>query len=94
MSWLPGKSFQPSLMFAGKTRAYLSGAPLYGKPLPLPTNINIGWKGLPGTKALAHYVNLYINAIKRFLGSAPVFLTPIKDFNIPDVFSNWREMLA
>jgi hypothetical protein len=27
----------------------LSGAPLYGRLLALPTNIRQGWKGLPGT---------------------------------------------
>ncbi len=41
-------------MFPGKadpySSEYLSGAPLLGKLLALPTNIRLGWKGLPGTK--------------------------------------------
>jgi hypothetical protein len=32
-----------------------SGAPLYGRLLALPTNIRLGWKGLPGRNALAYY---------------------------------------
>jgi len=32
---------------------HLSGAPLYGRLLALPSNIAIGWKGLLGTKTLA-----------------------------------------
>jgi hypothetical protein len=58
---VPGKPFKPSLMFAGKARAYpseaLSGAPFSGRPLALPTNIGIGWKGLPMTYILAYYEN-------------------------------------
>ncbi len=49
--FVPGKPFQPSLMFAGKAIAYPSeapsGAPLYGRLLASPTNIRLGWKGLP-----------------------------------------------
>jgi hypothetical protein len=42
-------------MFAGKVGAYPSeGAPLLGRILALPTNIRLGWKGLPGTNALAY----------------------------------------
>ncbi len=37
---------------------HLLGAPLQGRPLALPTNIRLGWKGLPGTNTLAHYKNL------------------------------------
>jgi len=48
-------------MFMGKAGAYpwkhLSGAPLYGRPLPLPTNTRLGWTGLPGTNTLAYYEN-------------------------------------
>ncbi len=59
--FVPGKPFQPNLMFAGKARAYpseaLSGAPLYGKLLALPANIRLGWKGLPGTNTQAYYEN-------------------------------------
>jgi hypothetical protein len=49
-------------MFAGKARILpkwrnLQGAPLKGRFLALPTNIRLGWKGLPGTNTLAFYQN-------------------------------------
>jgi len=53
--FIPGKLFQPSLMFASKAGANLSEAG--GRPLPLHTNITLGWKSLPGTNTLAHYEN-------------------------------------
>ncbi len=49
--FVPGKHFQPSLMFAGKAGAYPSEA-LLGRLLALITNIRLSWKGLPGTNAL------------------------------------------
>ncbi len=33
----------------------VSRAPLWGRLLALPTNIRLGWKGLPGTKVLAYH---------------------------------------
>jgi hypothetical protein len=33
----------------------LSSAKLLGRLLALPTNIRLGWKGVPGTNALAYY---------------------------------------
>ncbi len=33
----------------------LSGVPLKGRLLALPTNIRLGWKGLAGTNALAYF---------------------------------------
>ncbi len=58
-AFVPGKPFQPSLMFAGKAGAYPSeaplGAPHKGRLLASPTNIRLGWKGLPGTNALTYY---------------------------------------
>jgi hypothetical protein len=36
---------------------HLSGAPLKGRLLTLPTNIRLGWKDLTGTNALAYYKN-------------------------------------
>jgi hypothetical protein len=36
----------------------LSGAALWGRLLALPTNIRLGWKGLPGTNTLAYFKNL------------------------------------
>jgi hypothetical protein len=48
-----------SLMCVGKATAYLSEAPFscstLGQALVLPTNIRLGWKGLPGTSTLAYY---------------------------------------
>jgi len=56
--FVPGKPFQPCLVFAGKAGAYLSESPfktpLYGRLLALPTNTRQGWKGLPGTNTLAY----------------------------------------
>ncbi len=43
---------------------HLSGAQLYGRLLALPTNIRLGWKGLPGTNALAYYEKAQLTAIK------------------------------
>ncbi len=34
---------------------HLSGAPHWGRHLASPTNIRLGWKGLPGTNAVAYY---------------------------------------
>ncbi len=82
--FVPGKPFQLSLMFVGKTRSlpyrgapeslpkptqvkHLSGAPLYGNLLALPTNIRLGWKGLSGTNALAYYEKAQLTAVKCFI---------------------------
>jgi hypothetical protein len=35
----------------------LSGAPLLGRPLALPTNIRLGWKGFERTNTVAYYEN-------------------------------------
>ncbi len=37
---------------------HLSGAPLQGRPLALPTNIRLGWKSLQRTNTPAYYENL------------------------------------
>jgi len=52
-----GKSFQPTLMFAGMARAYPSDAPYRccAIGLALPTNIRPDWKGLPWANTLAYY---------------------------------------
>jgi hypothetical protein len=52
-------------MFAGKARAYPNEAPF--RLLALPTNIRLGWKGLPGTNALGYYENPKITAVKSFI---------------------------
>ncbi len=48
-------------MFSGKPRAYPSEAPFgcftLGQAPGLPANNRLGWKGLPGTNALAYYEN-------------------------------------
>ncbi len=49
---------------------HLSGVPLLGRLLASPTNIRLGWKGLPGTYALAYYKNLYLTAVKSFIALA------------------------
>ncbi len=46
--FLPGRPFQPRLMFAG-------GAPAL---LALPTNITLGWKGQQGKQTLAYLAHL------------------------------------
>jgi hypothetical protein len=49
--FVPDKHFQPSLMFGGEAGAYRSEA------LASPTNIRLGWKGLPGTNTQAYHEN-------------------------------------
>jgi hypothetical protein len=58
----PCKPFQPSLIFAGEARAFT-------------VNIRLGWKFSPGTNTLAYYENLYITAVKSFIGLAPGVLS-------------------
>jgi hypothetical protein len=45
-----------TLQLIGLVNKLLSGVPLYGKLLALPTNIRQGWKGLQGTNAPAYWV--------------------------------------
>ncbi len=61
--FVPGKPFQPSLVFEGKARAYPSEVPF----LALPTNTRLGWKGLPGTHILAYCGNPEIMAVTSFM---------------------------
>jgi hypothetical protein len=46
---------------------HFSGAPLEGRAQPFPTNLRLGWKGLPGASTLAYYENPYITAVKSFI---------------------------
>jgi hypothetical protein len=46
-------------------------APLQGRLLALPTNIRLGWKGLPGTNTLAFYEHLLITDINIFMTLGP-----------------------
>jgi hypothetical protein len=55
---IPGKPFQPSLMFVGKARVEHLKGTLIGKALALVTNVGLGWKGLPLTIAIAYSDNL------------------------------------
>ncbi len=58
---VPGKPFQPSLMFLSKARAYHSEVPSTLEQAPcLPTNIRLGWKGLPVTDTLAYSAQLCV----------------------------------
>jgi hypothetical protein len=36
-------------------------------PLASPTNIRLGWKGLPGTNTLAYFKNPKITTVKSFI---------------------------
>ncbi len=49
---------------------HLKGASL-GKYLALPTNIRLGWKGLPVRSTLGYYDNLQIMAVKISIVQAP-----------------------
>ncbi len=65
-----GKTFQPNLMFSGKARAnpgveYQKALHL-GKILDLPTNIRLGWEGLPDTNTVAYYKK-FINYGRKIL---------------------------
>jgi len=42
--FVPGKPLQPSLMFAGKIRAYLSEAPFRVGPQPHPQTLDLAGK--------------------------------------------------
>jgi hypothetical protein len=61
MAFVPGKPFQPSLMFAissEHTRVKnLSGSALNGRILASPTNIRLDWKGFLETSIIAYYKN-------------------------------------
>ncbi len=50
---------------------HLSGAPFYGRPLALPKNIRLGWKGSPRTNTLAYYVKSVNYDRKSFIAQAP-----------------------
>jgi hypothetical protein len=62
MVFVPGRPFQPSLIFWIRPVAYLrvehpkSASLSYATVLPV--NIRLGWKDLPGTNTLAYCKNL------------------------------------
>ncbi len=54
------------------TVEHLKGACASLRQAPaLPANISLGWKGFPGTNALAYYKNSYLTAVKSFITLAP-----------------------
>ncbi len=69
--FVPDKPFQPTPIFAIKPEPsrvrHISGDPLYDRLLALPTNIRLGWKGLPGTNTLAYYENSEILAVEGLI---------------------------
>jgi hypothetical protein len=52
-----------------KEKVIFQGA--YPRPLASPTNIRLGWKGLPGTNTLAYYENPNVMVVKSFMVHAP-----------------------
>ncbi len=56
---VPGKPFQPSLMFVGEARSLpkigASERCFIHVGTALPENIRLGWEGLPGTNTLTYY---------------------------------------
>jgi hypothetical protein len=51
-----------------------SALPVYA--LVVPSNIRLGWKGLPWANTLAYYEILKITAVKSFITLAPGHRTP------------------
>ncbi len=49
---------------------HLKGASLT-LALALPANIQLGWKGLPGTNALAYYEKSELMSVKSFITLSP-----------------------
>jgi hypothetical protein len=52
----------------------LKEAPLQGRFLPLPTNIILSWKDLPGTNTLAYYEYWQRKDLKSFITFGPNLL--------------------
>ncbi len=77
--FVPGRHFQPSVMFASNAGTYPSEAhfrlKILGTLLALPTNIRLGWKSLSGTNTLP-YTNIRILRPKKFynIGSSKLTL--------------------
>ncbi len=68
--FVPGKLFQPSLMFKSRIGAYQSEAN-EGFPVVSLTNFKLGWKAMPGTNTLTYYKHSQITAAKSFIRLAP-----------------------
>ncbi len=68
--FVPYKPFKPGLTYVSKAGAYLSGVPLLGRLLVLPTNIRLSWKGMLVTNTLAFYEKNLITAVNIFITNA------------------------
>ncbi len=61
-----GKPFQDGIVFVATHVKHVSGAPLNGRLLALPTNNRLGWKGFPGENTLAYRENFVTYCRKKF----------------------------
>jgi hypothetical protein len=66
---------------------HLSGAPLWGRFLALPTNNRLGWKDLPGVKTLAFCKNSKLTDVNFYnigprLSVDNTFSVPLDDKNL------------
>ncbi len=70
--FVPGNPFQPCLLFVDKASSlpYLKVSSI-GQAPAIPTNIMLGWKGLPEANDLAYYENSELTAVKSFIILAP-----------------------
>ncbi len=66
--FVPDKPFQLRVMFEPTQK--ISGAPLLGRLIALPTNISLDWEGLQGTSTLAYYDNSQVKD-KKFDNIGP-----------------------
>ncbi len=74
--FLPDKPFQPSLMYAISTGAYLSGAtfiytPIHGRLLALPANVRLEWKAGAEDKHAKVFSPMVNYTCKRFYNIVP-----------------------
>ncbi len=64
--FVPGKPFQPSLIFVGNARTQeWSTDSYYSRVCCGLTNIRLGWKGLPGTNPLAYLQKIVNHGRKK-----------------------------
>ncbi len=71
---------------------HLKGACYLGWHLALPANIRPGWKGLPGTNALAYYEKVKLTAVKSFIILTTGSIQTLDVYIIPSIvefFTNW-----
>jgi hypothetical protein len=57
---------------------HLKAPTLHGRLLALPTNIRLGWKGLPWTNTLAYYSNSKIRDVKVFIIFDPSLMVGVR----------------